>query len=65
MRRSRHPDSVTIGQARTQLTMLLAGCTDVALSAMTPEYLASTHKVPAKECEYMLTIERQRRARAA
>jgi hypothetical protein len=65
---SRHipkPDRITIDQARVQLRLLLTGCSDVALGAMTAESLASTHRVPIKECEYELTIARQRRAARA
>lgn len=63
--RGPYPDRVTIGQARTQLTMLLAGCSDAALYAFTPEYLARTHRVPEKECTAMLAAERKKRAKAA
>jgi hypothetical protein len=49
--------------ARTRLAMLLSGCTDRALAAMTPEGLSATHRVKVRECDYALTIERNRRAR--
>jgi Ca2+/H+ antiporter len=61
---ARHlPKSDRISQqaARTQLTQLLVGCTDAALAGFTAEHLAATHRVPLKECEYALTIARQRR----
>jgi hypothetical protein len=48
--------------ARSRLAVLLCGCTDAALAAMTPEGLAATHRVAVREAEYSLTIERQRRA---
>lgn len=61
MRRGRQPQRrVTADDAR--LAMLLAGCTDAALAAMTPDGLASTHRVPVQHAEYALTIARQRRA---
>jgi hypothetical protein len=68
MRTRRHipkSDTLSVEQARVHLRLLLTGCSDVALAAMTPEYLAQTHRVPLRECEYELTIARQRRAARA
>lgn len=48
--------------ALTQVRMLLAGCTDVALQAMTVERLVSSYQVDRKTAEYELTIARKRRA---
>ena len=56
-------EAMTVSAARTQLALLLAGCTDERLAVMTPESLATSHRVPLKDCEYALTIERQRRRR--
>jgi hypothetical protein len=55
-------DRESVASARARLAQLLAMCTDPALEAMTARGLAGTHRVPLKECEYALTIERQRRA---
>lgn len=56
-----HPDSVTRAQAEVQLAMLLAGCSDDALAAMSAEYLHRTHKVPLAVCERKLAAARQDR----
>lgn len=56
------PDSMTRTAAETQLAMLLAGCSDAALHAMTPEYLARTHKVPIARCQERLHAARRDRA---
>jgi hypothetical protein len=63
MRLARHPDKQeSVAAARSRLTLLLAGCTDVALAAMTAAGLAATHRVPVKDAEYSLAMARQRRA---
>lgn len=65
MRPRRHipkPNSIGVAEAKAQLAMLLCGCTDERLASFTPEYLAGNHRVPVRECEYALMIERQRRA---
>lgn len=66
MRRSyqqqrRYADSLTKSQADVQLTLLLNGCSDHALQAMTAEYLSRTHKVPLAVCEVKLRQARQDR----
>jgi hypothetical protein len=55
-------DRESAAAARGRLVLLLAGATNEALARMTAEGLASTHRVPAKDCEYALIIERNRRA---
>lgn len=57
----RYPDSVTRAQAEVQLAMLLSGCSDTALAAMSPEYLARTHKVPLATCQERLVAARRER----
>jgi hypothetical protein len=44
------PDRISVKDARAQLAMLLCGCTDQRLAAMTAEGLAATHRVPVGEC---------------
>lgn len=48
--------------ARARLTQLLYACRPHMLATFTPDHLAATHNVPVKECEYALTIARQKRA---
>lgn len=64
MRRPRQIErnTITRQQARTQLVMLLAGCTDAALEGFTATKLAGLYRVTLKEAEYELAMARQRRA---
>lgn len=48
--------------AKARLQTMLYACTPVALAGYTADSLAATHRVPVKECEYHLTIARQKRA---
>lgn len=57
-------EQLTALAAKNQLLALLTGCTDAALAALTQDQLERMYRVPAKEIEYHLTIERQNRARA-
>lgn len=52
-------DTITVAAARSQLNMLLANARK--LDHLTVEQLARSYRVPAKEIEYLLTLERQRR----
>lgn len=64
--RSKHPDKqLSALAAKNQLLAVLTGCTDPALAAMTVDQLGRMYRVPAKDIEYHLTIERQNRARVA
>ncbi len=63
MQRAHHPDQrQTRAQGKTQLALLLSGCTDKMLVSFKAETLATMYPVPLKEIEYALTIARQRRA---
>ena len=60
MRLPRNPDkSITQAQARVALKMMLVNARSI--DAFTPESLARMYRVPLKECEYELTIARQKR----
>lgn len=48
--------------AKAQLLEKLSNCRPHMLATYTAEELARWHNVPVKECEYHLTIARQRRA---
>lgn len=62
---SKYPDKqLSCLAAKNQLLALLTGCTDAALAALTQDQLERMYRVPAREIEYHLTIERQKRARA-
>jgi hypothetical protein len=56
---------MTVAQSVTGLTMLLVGCSDNALAAMTPEYLASSYRVTPAQASKMLTEQRAHRANRA
>lgn len=60
----KYPDKqISVKAALAQLkTMLVTART---LDHFTPEMLARTHRVSVRQCEYELTVERQRRERAA
>ncbi len=62
MKLPRYPDAQeSVARATARLTMLLCSASDERLAGMTAEGLAATHRVPLKECEYMLLMARQRR----
>lgn len=50
--------------AKNQLLALLTGCTDERLASFTADSLCRMYRVPEREIEYHLTIERQNRVRA-
>jgi len=52
-------DAITVAAARSQLKQLLANAR--TLEHLTAETLARSYRVPLKEIEYLLTMERQRR----
>ena len=53
---------MTVGQSTAQLRMLLVGCSDNALAAMTAESLASMYRVKPLEAMAMLRDQRAHRA---
>lgn len=60
---SRRPDKQeSAASARARLQAMLYNCRPNMLATYTPESLAATHRVPVKDCEYLLTIARQKRA---
>lgn len=64
MRLDKYPDKqISVKAALAQLKTMLASAR--TLDHFTPEMLARTHRVSVRQCEYELTIERQRRERAA
>lgn len=61
---SKFPDKRESAQsAKNRLAQLLVGCSDAALATFTPDHLAATHRVPVRECEYLLTMQRSHRQR--
>jgi hypothetical protein len=52
---------MTVAQSLNNLRMLLVGCSDHALAAMTPEFLASSYRVKPAEASKMLTEQRRHR----
>lgn len=52
---------MTIAQSVQSLTMLLVGCSDNALAAMTPDYLAASYRVSPAQASKMLTDQRRHR----
>lgn len=67
MRRPQHHAKpvMTVGQSTAQLRMLLVGCSDHALAAMTAESLASMYRVKPLEAMAMLRDQRAHRANRA
>lgn len=60
---SRYADKrLTVDQAKSQLIAMLYNCRPNMLATYTADSLAATHRVPVKDCEYLLTIARQKRA---
>ena len=59
MRRAVKNDAITVAAARSQLKLLLANAR--SLDHLTVETLARSYRVPPKEIEYLLTLERSRR----
>ena len=64
LRQTKYPDKrESAASAKIRLNSLLYGCTDAALAGLTAQGICNTHRgVSLKEAEYMLTIQRQRRA---
>jgi hypothetical protein len=64
MRRPQHHAKpvMTVGQSTAQLRMLLVGCSDNALAAMTAESLASMYRVKPLDAMAMLREQRAHRA---
>jgi hypothetical protein len=56
---------MTVGQSTAQLRMLLVGCSDHALAAMTAESLASMYRIKPLEAMAMLKDQRAHRANRA
>ncbi len=56
---------MTVGQSTAQLRMLLVGCSDHALAAMTAESLASMYRVKPMDAMKMLREQREYRANRA
>ncbi|SCW56757.1 hypothetical protein SAMN02927924_01416 [Sphingobium faniae] len=52
-------DAITVAAARSQLKLLLANAR--SLDNLTPEILVRSYRVPLREIEYELVMERQRR----
>lgn len=52
-------DAITVAAARSQLKSLLVSAR--SLDVFTPESLHRSYRVPLKEIEYELVMERQRR----
>lgn len=52
----------TAADRRTEMTLFLYGCSDAAFNAVTADWLAARHGLPARDCEYELTIARQKRS---
>lgn len=60
---SRYPDKQeSAASARIRLQTMLYNCRPHMLATYTADTLAATHRVPVKDCEYLLTIARQKRA---
>ena len=60
---SRYPNrNVSRDVAKSQLLDKLNNCRPHMLATYTAEELARWHNVPVKDCEYHLTIARQKRA---
>ena len=63
---SKFPDKqLTVLAARNQMLSLVTGCTDAALATLTVDSLERMYRVPRREIEYHLTIERQKRGVSA
>jgi len=61
---SKYPSKqISAGEAKTQMMLLLNGCTDQRLAALTVDGLMASYRVDRKLAEYHLTIARQNRAR--
>lgn len=60
MRTNAKDSAVTVATARAQLKGMLANAR--SLDHLTVEQLVRSYRVPLKEIEYLLTIERQNRA---
>lgn len=56
------PKVRTVAEHSTEMTMFLYQCTDQRLAAVTVDNLVARHGLDAKDCEYALTIARQKRA---
>ena len=67
MRRPQHHAKpvMTVGQSTLQLRMLLVGCSDNALAAMTAESLASMYRVKPLDAMAMLRDQRAHRVARA
>lgn len=52
---------MTVAQSMTNLRMLLVNCSDHALAAMDPDYLARCYRVKPAEASKMLTEQRKHR----
>lgn len=67
MRRARSYGATkrTVADRTAAMTLLLAGCTEARLAAMTADELAGQCGVEVKVAEYHLTIAKQRRGVAA
>lgn len=59
MRRIAKNDAITVASARAQLKLLLANAR--TLDHLTVETLTRSYRVPPKEIEYLLALERQHR----
>jgi hypothetical protein len=60
---SRYPDKrESAANAKARLIQMLYCCRPSALAGYTPDGLAATHRVPVKDCEYLLIVARQKRA---
>lgn len=59
MRTNAKDSAITIATARAQMVAMLANAR--SLDGFTVEGLARSYRVPLREIEYHLTIERQRR----
>lgn len=62
MRTNAKDSAVTVATARAQLKGMLANAR--SLDHLTVEQLVRSYRVPLKEIEYLLTIERQKREAA-
>lgn len=58
-RRAPKKDAITVSVARAQLKALLTNAR--TLDHLTVETLARSYRVPLKEIEYLLTMERKQR----
>ncbi len=52
----------TVADRTNEMTLFLYGCTDNRLAETTVGELAARHGLGQRECEYALTVARQKRA---